>query len=293
MKLGIFADGIWGLFFLKEILKKDSFSCKFICGRVIIDKEIKKLAKKKNIPFFVFKNIKSDNAYKKIKSFNADILVSMSYDQIFDNRIINICKYPPINCHAGKLPKYRGRNVINWAIINGEKEIGITVHFIDKKIDTGNIILQKAVKISENDDYNSILKKCYFECPKLLIRSLNKFLMNKDVKGIPQSKFGKGFYCKKRVNGDELINWNVETDILNNFVKGITLPGPCAQSKIGKKKIYIIKSKTFEKKLINNNLCGKIKRCNKNYFDVFVKNGIIRVLKWKTNAKIYKDLLLK
>jgi methionyl-tRNA formyltransferase len=293
MKLGIFADGSWGLFFLKEILKKKSFSCKFISGRNIIDKEIKKLAIKKNIPFFVFKDIKSDNAYKKIKSLNVDMLVSMSYDQIFDNRIINICKIPPINCHAGKLPKYRGRNVINWAIIKGEKEIGITVHFINKKIDKGNIILQKIIKISNNDNYNSILKKCYVECPKLLIRSLNKLLINKKFKGIPQSKYGKGFYCKKRVAGDELINWNVETDVFNNFVRGITLPGPCAQSKIGKNKIYIIKSKTLEKKLINKNVWGKIKKINKNHFDVFLKNGIIRVLKWKTNAKLHEGLVLK
>lgn len=293
MKLGIFADGVWGLLFLKKIIKKKSFNCKFICGRVKIDKEIKKFAIKKKIPFLVFKDIKSHNAYKKIKSFNVDLLVSMSYDQIFDNKIINICNIPPINCHAGKLPKYRGRNIINWAIINGEKEIGITVHFINKKIDNGNIILQKTIKIYNYDDYNSILKKCYIECSKLLIKSLNKLSKNKKIKGIPQSKFGKGFYCQKRVTGDELINWNVETEVLHNFIRGITLPGPCAQSKIENKKIYIIKSKILKKKLINKNVYGKIKKINKNYFDIFSKDGIIRVLKWKTTAKLYKGLVLQ
>ena len=62
-----------------------------------------------------------------------------------------------INCHAGKLPFYRGRNVLNWAIINGESEFGITVHFIDDGIDTGDIIKQKTYPISLNDDYKSIL----------------------------------------------------------------------------------------------------------------------------------------
>ena len=69
-------------------------------------------------------------------------------------------RFPPVNCHAGMLPKYRGRNVINWAIINGEKELGITVHFIDNKIDTGRWYLKK-IKILKSDDYNTLLNKCY------------------------------------------------------------------------------------------------------------------------------------
>ena len=294
LKIGVFADGKWGLNFLKKIYnKKKKFKILFICGRFKTDKKIKKYSLKKKIPFLIFKNINSDKSYYKIKSFKPDLLVSMSYDQIFKNRIINICKNQPINCHAGKLPKYRGRNVINWAIINGEKDLGITVHFIDNNIDTGNIISQKIFKIHKNDNYRTILKKCQIECPKLLIQSLNKFLRNKKIKSHNQRKYGKGFYCRKRVIGDERINWNNNINNIHNLIRGITSPGPSAQSIINKKKIFIIKSKIYRKQKIKTSNYGKIINFNKKYFDVITKNGIIRIIEWKTKLKLSNNLILK
>ena len=295
MKLGIFADGKWGLFFLKKIIKNKSFKIKFICGRTNSDHNIKKIALNNKKPFFKFKNIKSNYAFNKIKSFDTDLLVSMSYDQIFDEKLITLCKIKPINCHAGMLPKYRGRNVINWAIINGEKKIGITVHFIDNKIDTGNIIDQKILKISINDDYNSILNKCYLECPKLLMKSLKKLLKKNKIKGIVQKKIGKGFYCKKRVKGDEKINWSDNIHNIHNLIRAITYPAPCAQSKVGLRKIFFIKSKklSFNKSTVSKYNYGEIVFFCNSFFDVCVKGGIIRILRWKTNIKLYKGLILK
>tara|TARA_B100001059_G_C17832647_1_gene585748 strand:- start:2801 stop:3685 length:885 start_codon:yes stop_codon:yes gene_type:complete len=294
MKLGIFADGKWGLFFLKKIIKNKSFKVKFICGRANSDHSIKKIALNNKKPFFKFKNIKSNYAFNKIKSFDTDLLVSMSYDQIFDKKLITLCKIKPINCHAGMLPKYRGRNVINWAIINGEKKIGITVHFIDNKIDTGNIIDQKILKISINDDYNSILNKCYLECPKLLMKSLKKLLKKNNIKGIVQKKIGKGFYCKKRVKGDEIIDLNNKTKYLNNFIRALTFPGPNARFQKGKNKISFIKSQILEKKRISNEYkIGQIINFNGKYFDIKTQDGAIRILKWKTNTKLFKGLVLR
>ena len=75
----------------------------------------------------------------------------MSFDQIFKNEIINAINNNIINCHAGKLPFYRGRNILNWVLINDEKKFGITVHYIDEKIDCGDIILQRLFKITDQD----------------------------------------------------------------------------------------------------------------------------------------------
>jgi methionyl-tRNA formyltransferase len=294
MNLGIFADGIWGLNFLKKIKKNKKFSIKYVCGRKKIDKNIKKFTLKNKIPFFAFNNLKSNFAFKKIVSFNTDLLVSMSYDQIFNNKIINMNKYPPINCHAGMLPKYRGRNVINWAIINGEKELGITVHQINNKIDKGNIISQKKIKILESDNYKTILSKCHNECPNLLLSSLNKIYDNPKFNTIPQKNLGKGFYCKKRTKGDEIINLNNKTKYLNNFIRGITYPGPNAQYKNGRYKIHFIKSRILNKQKIHSNYkVGEIINFKKKYFDVRTKDGAIRILKWKTKTKLYQGLILK
>ena len=96
----------------------------------------------------------------------------MSFNQIFKNNLINLPPLKIINCHAGKLPFYRGRNVLNWVLINDENEFGITVHFIDEGIDTGDIILQKTFKIDDTDDYQTLLSRAYKECGSILYDSI-------------------------------------------------------------------------------------------------------------------------
>ena len=68
-----------------------------------------------------------------------------------------------------KLPFYKGRNILNWVLINDEKEFGITVHYVDEGIDTGDIILQETFPIIDSDDYSTLLDKAYEECPRLHI----------------------------------------------------------------------------------------------------------------------------
>ena len=96
------------------------------------DKILKDYAKQNNIDYLKHKNVNSKEFISNIAKYNCDLFVSMSFNQIFKTQIINLPKYKAINCHAGKLPFYRGRNVLNWALINDEKEFGITVHFIDE-----------------------------------------------------------------------------------------------------------------------------------------------------------------
>ena len=166
----------------------------------------------------------------------------MSFNQIFKKLIYDIPKYGTINCHAGKLPLYRGRNVLNWVLINDEKEFGITVHFVNDGIDTGDIILQETFEITENDSYKTLLEKAYKECPKILLRSIIK-IMNNNLNVIPQKKNKRFFYVllQKRV-GDEIIEWDSYSRDIFNFIRALTYPGPCATSFINNQKIKIIKA---------------------------------------------------
>ena len=84
---------------------------------------MKKISNRKKIKFLKVKNVNSSNFYKFLKNQDVDILVSMSFDQIFKKKIIELVKGNIINCHAGKLPFYRGRSVLNWVLINGEKNL--------------------------------------------------------------------------------------------------------------------------------------------------------------------------
>ena len=94
----------------------------------------------------------------------------MSFNQIFKKEIINLPLLKTINCHAGKLPFYRGRNILNWVLINDEKEFGVTVHYMDEGIDTGDIIMQDSFSISGLDDYSTLLLRSYEACAACIVQ---------------------------------------------------------------------------------------------------------------------------
>ena len=123
-KLGFFGDGPWAAKSLNLIMKKTSFKIDFICLRYSSpDMNLIKIAKKNKIKLIIEKDINSSKSFKKIKKYNSDLLVSMSYDQIFGKHILTNFKKKIINCHAGDLPFYRGRSILNWVLINDEKYI--------------------------------------------------------------------------------------------------------------------------------------------------------------------------
>ena len=137
ISIGYFADGKWGYETLKKIKSKKNIKIKFICLRhKKPDKQILNFCRKKNLKYYQFKNINSQKSFKTIYNYNCDLHVSMSYNQIFGKLYQKFFLNKIINCHAGNLPFYRGRNILNWALINGESKFGITIHFIDKGIDT-------------------------------------------------------------------------------------------------------------------------------------------------------------
>ena len=162
LKIGYFADGPWSHNAFLKIINDQRFEIKFITPRIDSkDKTLLNFCHRYKIEYLKLDNVNSKLSLEKISSYNCDLLVSMSFNQIFRKDIINITPIGIINCHAGKLPFYRGRNILNWALINDEKEFGITVHFVDEGIDTGDIILQKTYPITEKDSYKPLLDISY------------------------------------------------------------------------------------------------------------------------------------
>ena len=283
-KIGFFGDGIWAHNVLKLLILDKSIKMCFICARLSTkDKILKKIADKKKIKFFKLRNVNNKKFIEYIKKNKINLLVSMSYDQIFKTPIINSVKKKIINCHAGKLPFYRGRSILNWVLINGEKDFGITTHFVNKKIDKGNIILQKKYRISNKDDFKSLLNKSYLECPKLLYKSIKQIQSNK-YKSIPQIKFSKSFsYFSKRKSGDEIINFNHSASDIANFVRALVEPGPLARVKLKNNLIYIKKVTVINKEryLPPNTLMFKK---NNIYFQAGDKKTV-RVDRWLSKKK--------
>jgi len=274
MRLGLFLDGEWSHNFLNLIDKK-KFDIQYVIGRVKADIKLKKICKKKGIKFIIKKNINASESVEFLKKKKSDLLVSLSYDQIFKEDILKIYKGKIINCHAGYLPFYRGRNVINWAIANGEKYFGITTHFIDKGIDTGKIILRRKYKIEINDNYEKILKKAYIHCPKILLKTINLIKSKKKIYFLYQNKLKKkNFYWRKRNENDEIINLNLKLYQIHNLIRSISFPGPGAKLLLKEKKFKIKSSKLMK----NNNKLNFKKKINfyKNFIYIKKNNFILK-----------------
>ena len=168
IKIGYFADGPWSHLAFERLILDDSIQIQFIVPRSDTnDLTLKDFSDKYGIEYIYPVNINSPEFIQMVKSYNCDLFVSMSFNQIFKVDIINVPRLGVINCHAGKLPFYRGRNILNWALINDEKEFGITVHYIDEGIDTGDILKQRCFEITDSDDYCSLLKIAYVECSNI------------------------------------------------------------------------------------------------------------------------------
>ena len=251
---------------------------------------LEKLAKEKFIPFKITRNINTSKNINFIKKSKPDLLVSMSYDQIFKKEIITYYKEKIINCHAGLLPSYRGRSVLNWVIINGEKKFGITVHIISRKIDQGDILNQKKYMIKRSDDYASILKKSFKECPKLFYETIKKIQKKKIIK-IPQTNFKiKSSFYKKRIPGDEYLELTQASSLMQNFIKGLVNPGPCAKIKTKNNEIKILKA-SIRKKIKNNYKCKVIFKIKNNKFYLnTVDKKTLCVEKWTAKKKFQPEL---
>lgn len=287
MKIGYFGDGPWAHQAFNKIILDSSLEIAFVMVRY--DKQdavLIQLAEQNNIPVELSRNINSNEFMDRVKRYQVDIFVSMSFNQIFKEQMIHFPPLKTINCHAGKLPFYRGRNILNWALINDEKEFGITVHYVDEGIDTGDIILQKTYPISDEDNYKTLLERAYVGCADILYDAL-KMIQKGDVKIIKQKDIDPiGTYCGMRQAGDEIIDWNQSSRDIFNFIRALCIPGPQATSWINGKKICINKSKMISGAHTYKNIAGQIIGKTENGFLVKTADTMLEVVEYMYDGKI-------
>lgn len=272
MRIGYFADGMWAHKAFEKIIRDQSIQIVFMTVRYDKrDNVLLSLAGQNNIPVELSDNINSEAFMDKVKTYQADLFVSMSFNQIFGDGIRNLPKQGTINCHAGKLPFYRGRNILNWALINDEQEFGITVHYMDEGIDTGDIILQETYPITDSDNYATLLERAYDGCADILYRAV-KMIQGNKVKAVKQTDIDPiGMYCGMRGEGDEIIDWNQSSREVFNFIRALCTPGPQAASWIRGNKITINRARMVDGAHVYKNIPGQV--IGKTQDGLLVKTG--------------------
>jgi len=234
-------------------------------GRKIKFSPVKDYALKKEIPLFQPKNLKDQNFIDKIKNLNADLFVVVAF-RMLPKEIIDLPKLGCINLHASLLPEYRGAAPINWVIINGEKETGVTTFYINSKIDEGDIIDSKTIKIENDENAGSLHDKLMTTGSQLVLKSVEN-IFNGNLKKKKQ-KISKSDKLAPKISKDIcIINLDESADNIVRLVNGLS-PYPGARI-IFKNKNYkilkAIKSNTYHnnrkqmfeidnKIILNNNL---------------------------------------
>jgi methionyl-tRNA formyltransferase len=281
LNIGYFADGPWSHEALEKLILDETIMIKFICARNDTPDEYLKIASRKyGIDFFTHPNVNSRDFLSSITYYNCDLFVSMSFNQIFRTEIINLPPLGSINCHAGKLPFYRGRNVLNWVLINDESDFGITVHYIDEGIDTGDIIQQRIYKIDDTDDYATLLAKAYKQCGPILYDSI-KLVQAGNLRVIKQSELDLlGTYCTARILGDENLDWNQTSRNIFNFVRAICEPGPQARTRLNGNEIKINCVEYLPNATKYKGISGSVIGVDSDAFLVKTGDSFVRVTRW-------------
>lgn len=221
--------------------------------RIITPTPIKKLAVEKNIDVFQPEHIKDD--YQKIIDWNPDIIVTAAYGQIIPKELLDYPKYHCINVHASLLPKYRGGAPIHKSIIDGNEQTGITIMYMEEKMDSGDIISQKIVDIDIKDNVGTLHDKLSLTGAKLLIDTLpNIFSGNTNPRKQDQSEVTYSWNIKRE---DERVVWTRDGEDIYNQIRGLN-PWPGAYTTIDNIIVKIWEANTIT--IIHNQNPGKIIR---------------------------------
>jgi methionyl-tRNA formyltransferase len=243
MRIAYFGDGPWAHQALDRILADDAVDVRVIVPRYDTqDPELQRRAQTHGIDFLPIRNVNAPESLELLATYEADLLVSMSFDQIFRAGILNLCPRGAINCHAGALPFYRGRNILNWALINDAQEFGVTVHYMDEGIDTGDIVLQRTSPITDADDYATLLQRAVGLCAETLHEAVGLLAAGREQRIDQTMIHPVGFYTGRRVEGDEWIDWSWPSRRIFNFVRALTAPGPCARTSVAGTELAVVRA---------------------------------------------------
>ncbi len=227
-------------------------------------KSVREIAVKNNIPF------RTDTPeFSVVKDAAPDVIFSFYYRSMIPMDILNIAPLGAFNMHGSLLPRYRGRACVNWAVLNGETETGVTLHHMAARADAGNIVGQEAVSIGPDETAHDVFLKIIPASGRLLERCLNDILSG-NAEGTKQddstaTKFGR------RTPADGIIDWSKSAAEIHNLVRAVAKPFPGAFTFHDGHKIMIWKTK-----LIHDNITQ-----NTPAFIVKTGDGLIEILEWE------------
>lgn len=252
-------------------------------GQKLTPSPVKECATKHNIPVLQPTNLKLPAFIEELKSYHANLQVVVAF-RMLPEAVWAMPSIGTFNLHASLLPQYRGAAPINWAIINGEKETGVTTFFLKHEIDTGSIIFQEREPIAEDDDTGSLYERLMTKGGQLVLKTV-KAIAASNYPNIPQPEVVEVKHAPKIFKETCEINWNQPSETIGNFVRGLS-PYPTAWTHIHDKtfKIFNMKHSAFNIQHSSESP-GALKTDNKTYLYIRTSDGWVSIEELQLEGK--------
>lgn len=253
MKIVFFGSSNFAIPSLEKLVSKE---CEVLCvvtqpdknaGRhmVLTPPPVKIAAQNFGLSLFQPEALNSDGVYSRLKGFNADLFVVVSYGKIIPKKIIQLPGVFSINVHASLLPKYRGASPVNYALMNGERMTGVSIIKMNEFIDKGDILLQSDIPIKKGDDAESLSVSLAELGARSLIRAIG---LIKDGKyTLTKQDDAKASYAPKLTKKDGLIDWSKSSRLIVDKVRGL-VPWPGSYTFFNSKvlKVYSVEEVDYK-----------------------------------------------
>ena len=201
---------------------------------------VEEVAKRNSIAVITPDNANSAAVIEQVSQCNPDLIFSFYYRQMLGQELLDIPTRGAFNVHGSLLPKYRGRVPLNWAIIHGEKESGVSLHRMEMKPDAGNLLAQAAVSILRNDTAYDVFQKLKCAAETLLMEVLPEMLADRVIE-MPLD-LENGSYFSGRKPDDGKIDWSLPAKDIHNLIRAVAPPFPGAFFNIGSHRIEVLGS---------------------------------------------------
>ena len=258
-------------------------------GSVLQASPVKEYALSQNLPVLQPEKLKDEAFLDALRALKADLQIVVAF-RMLPEVVWDMPRFGTFNLHASLLPQYRGAAPINWAVINGDTETGVTTFFLTHEIDTGKIIRQKHLPIADTDDVG-VVHDALMTIGAGLVTETVDLLLEGKVDAVPQEEFFKDAAelrpAPKIFKDTCRINWNQPLKKIYDFIRGLS-PYPAAWTELvapdGSRmalKVY----KTEKHPASHDLVTGTIHTDAKSYIDVAVKDGYIRLLSLQLAGK--------
>jgi len=264
-------------------------------GLRMTDSAVKKYAAKRRLKILQPEKLKNPEFLAELKSLNADLQIVVAF-RMLPELVWNMPPMGTINLHASLLPQYRGAAPINWAIINGEKETGVTTFKLQHEIDTGNILLQEKIEIGENETAGELHDKIKDIGAQLLVRTVEG-LADGTLQETPQASIGNGQLAIENSQTQEThslltthhspskhapkihtttarIDWHKSIDEIHNLIRGLS-PYPAAFTELGDKTLKVFGS--AKEPAVPTSRIGRWESDRRTYLKFAAKDGYVHL----------------